>query len=193
MSAPDLAAELCAAQGALSAEHRARLRGLGIPDLTLAIGFVGVARIDLDRSGRRYQPAEAGDEVFLTPARIGNPVSPEDPDFELIAQYGELIDLVAWLPDYPDRWATRRGLATWLGAISPQLVLPPAVPIRRSVLAWLRAGATGLCLIPEKPGEAERALSFCQAIEAEDPAHAGELRRLLERPFKGPLVTVRAA
>jgi hypothetical protein len=189
MSAVDLVAELVLAQGALTEVERQRLRGLGIPDLVLAIGFVGSARIDLERDGRRWQPCEEGRPAFVTPVRIGaDPASPEDPDFELIPQYGDLIDLVAWLPDYPECWATRLGLATWLGAIPPQFLTPPPVPVRRSVLAWLRAGATGLCLLAEDSLDAWRVLSLAHEIEAEDAAHAEELRALLEHPFQGPLI-----
>jgi hypothetical protein len=68
--------------------------------------------------------------------------------------------------------------------------LPPAVPIRRSVLSWLRAKGTGLCLLADEPLDAYRVLSFCDAIEAEDQAHHHELRRILEHPFKGPIITL---
>jgi hypothetical protein len=191
MKTCDLIAEIDHAQRALDATHRAQLAALGIPRLIVECGFVGAARIRLEKDGRTYRPMEGGTEAFITPCRVnGDQPTPEDPDFELVPQYGDVIDLIAWSPEYPGRWATRCDQATWLGCIEPQFVIPPAVPIRRSPLSWLKANATGLCILAHDQWDIYRLLTVCQQLEAEDDAHAKQLRRILEHPFKTPTILV---
>jgi hypothetical protein len=192
MKSVNLVAELYVAQGALTTEHRHTLRALGIPDVTVARGFVGVARILPDKRGT-YQPIADGCVAFVTPVRIGvDPSSPEDRDFALVPQYGELIDLVAWSPRDPRRWATRCDYGTWLGAIPPQYVQPEAVPMRRSPLSWLRADGTGLCVLARERIEGYRLLSLCGQLRAEDRQHQRELHDILARPFPVPPITIAA-
>jgi hypothetical protein len=187
----DLLTELYAAQGALTVEHRATLGALGISDATIASGLVGVAGIQLDNQGASYQPIEDGPEAFITPARVGTGIlTPEDSVFELVPQYGALIDLVAWSARYLECWATRRGIAGWLGAIPPQYLMPPAVQIRRSPASWLCAHTRGLCLLSRDCLDVYRVLSLCRTLEAEDEAHVAELQRILERPFNAPPITI---
>jgi hypothetical protein len=187
----DLIAEIDHAQRALDATHRAQLAALGIPRMIIACGFVGAARIRLEKDGRTYQPMEGGTEAFITPCCVnGDPATPEDPAYDLVPQYGDLIDLVAWSPRYPGRWATRCNQATWLGSIEPQFMIPPAVPIRRSPLSWLKANGTGLCILAHEQTDIYCLLIGCQQLEAEDDAHAKQLRRILEHPFKTPTILV---
>ncbi|HVM79909.1 MAG TPA: hypothetical protein VMU06_12885 [Stellaceae bacterium] len=191
MSGADLLREFASAQCALDTKNRAELHAIGIPDIILARGLVGIARVEVSLDGKRYEPADEGHELFITPARVGlDPSTPEATNHETVPQDGRLVDLVAWSPHYPGRWATRTGLAAWLGAIEPQFVIPPAVPIFRSPLSWLRAGAKGLCILDTNPPDIYRVLTVCQQIEAEDRAHAQQLRRILEHPFKPPTVLV---
>src|SRR5262249_48616033 len=122
-----LALELDAAQRALTAEHRAVLAKCGVSHIMMEFGFIGFASIELDRAGHRYQPVEQGASAFGTPVRVGeDPTSPESVNFEIVPWLGETIDLVAWHPQYPNRWATRRGIATWVGSIEPQIMMPPS-------------------------------------------------------------------
>jgi hypothetical protein len=105
---------------------------------------------------------------------------------------GELVDLVAWHPRHPHRWALRTGAAEWLGAIEPQYLDPEPVPVWRSPLAWLRVGCVGLVMLSPDPPAAYRVLSGCRGgIVAEDPQHAAALRATLARPWPAPQIIVR--
>lgn len=184
----DLTEELAAALDAVTAADCQVMRGARVPPAMFVRGFLGVARVLVE--GEHYQPHESGGRAFITPVRVLEQDSPEDPDFDVAPSLGALIDLVAWHPRFPDRWALRRGAATWLGAIPPQVMAPPPVPIRRSPLAWLRAGGTGLCILTGDPGEAQRLLLGCSRLLAENDEHAKELRRIVTRPYPAPRVYV---
>ena len=194
MKTRDLIAELDTAQRALRADHRVQLHGLGIPHLIIERGLIGAGRIQLSANGRAYEPAEDGAQAFVTPCRIGTDLlSPEDPDHESVPQFGCVIDLVAWSPRYPGRWALRSGLAAWLGAIPPQFCSPPPVTMRRDVFSWLRAGASGLCILAHERRDAYRVLSVCRdEIKGEDHDHVRELRRIFEQPFSTPRISAAA-
>ena len=153
-------------------------------------GFIGVSRIMLDNTGTTYQPVDEGPEVFITPVRVGQIDTPENSQFEIVPQFGNLIDILAWSPRYPTRWALRCDLAAWLGSIPPQYCLPSPVRIRRSPLSWLRSGGNGLCVLSRNHLDTYRLLSECRALEAEDAAHARELRTFLEHPFKTPPISI---
>jgi hypothetical protein len=191
MKSRDLIAELDRAQRALDAGHRDKLHNLGISPPTVGRGLVGIARVQLSATGRIYWPDEDGAEAFITPARIGeDPSSPQSAGFEVVPQYGDVIDLIAWSPMHPGKWALRSNLADWLGAIPPQFMTPPPVVVRHDVLSWLRNDAEGLVVFNRTPLDAYRVLSICREIEAEDFAHARELRRILEHPFPVPTISV---
>src|SRR5437879_3964408 len=64
--------------------------------------------------------AEGEARAFIVPTRMGNPMSPEASDPVQAVREGEILDLLAFSPSYPMRWALRTGNATWLGAIPPQ-------------------------------------------------------------------------
>lgn len=185
----DLVGELAAARAAITDGERDALLEAGIPQR--AIEIVGAARIDLDRSARTYQLLEdIGDRVFILGVRAGDTWTPERLCPDAIAYCGPLVDLLAWHPRAVDHWALRLDTATWLGAIPPQFMNPAPVSIRRSPLGWLRAGAAGLCILTHDDREARALLRLCHRIEAEDDAHADELRHLLERPLSVPPITV---
>jgi hypothetical protein len=74
---------------------------------------------------------------------------------------GNLIDIAAWDERIPDQWRLRTGEGRWLGAIPPQYIHPAPVPIRRSPLAWLQGGCTGLCVITRDPADVRMILSHC--------------------------------
>ena len=191
MKTTDLTAELIAAQDALTAADRDTLRATGVPDSVIVFGLIGAAHVLLSDDGQTYQPTEHGPRLFITPVRAEPRTGDvESPDFELVPAFGALVDLIAWLPQFPGRWALRHGVADALGAIEPQYCLPAPVPVRRHPLSWLRSGGTGLCVLSRDRRDAYRLLSCCDRLEAEDAAHACELRSILERPFKTPPITV---
>jgi hypothetical protein len=114
-------------------------------------------------------------------------VTPEtmDDPHEVIS-WGAIVDLVAFHPRHPARWALRVGAAEWLGCCEPQYLDPPPVRIWRLPLDWLRADCTGLVILSQEPVDAYRVLSGLHSITAEDAAHAGELRRVLSRSWLVP-------
>jgi hypothetical protein len=186
----DLTGELAATRASTTEEERAKLAKLGIPQHML--DMVGAARVDLFSGGKLYQPLEdIGDRVFIIGVRVGDPISPEHPRPDEVAYCGILIDLLAWHPDVPERWATRLDLATWLGAIPPQYMQPPKVLVHRTPLAWLQSGGRGLCILTREPREAQSLLlSLRGGIIPENDGHGRKLKRLLERPFPIPPIHI---
>lgn len=183
--------EMRAARAALTAEHRVELLEHGVPaDLIGRYSLIGAARIRINAG--LYDPVPDGRPAFITPALIDNPLTPEAADPLACARVtGDLVDLVAWHPRHPSRWALRVGSATWLGATEPQYMEPDPVAVRRSPLSWLRADCDGLVILSTEPAEAYRLLSSLHAIIAEDAQHVAELRRLVRQPW--PLPSIRAA
>ena len=188
----DLVAELFSAQSAITPFDGALLERAGVPRFLIDDGMIAAGSITV-RSDGTYDLDPDGARAYITPCRVGDPSTPEAIGFEVVPQFGNLVDLVAWHPRRPHRWALRRGAGSWLGAIPPQLCDPPPVPIRRSPMSWLRAGATGLCPLDHDALGIWRVLNVCRSLQAEDPNHARELRRALERPFPIPPITVPAA
>jgi hypothetical protein len=142
-------------------------------------------------TGGLYEPDQAGKIAFLTPVLTHYPDTPESPQTWGACRVGNLIDLIAWHPRHPDRWALRTGDATWLGSIEPQYAVPPPVAIRRSPLSWLQSDCDGLVILARDSSEVYRLLSNCVGgIIADDALHARELREFLERRRPLPKVTV---
>ena len=189
MRTADLWAEFNAARAAMSGDNRAELIGAGVaPEMIDRYPLIGVSRMQV--SGGLYQPEAGGRPAYVTPVLIADPVSPETPHRLVYARHlGECVDLVAWHPRRPDRWALRVGAATWLGCIEPQYMDPDPVALRRSPLAWLRAGCDGLVFLSADPADAYRVLTGCHEIVAEDQQHATELRKLVRRPWPLPRIS----
>jgi len=186
----DLRAEHRAAIAALSEEDRGRLADFGIgADEIGRFRMCGIARVAVQ--GALYQPDEEGGVAIVTPVRVEHPVSPEARRPAIFARWGPIVDLVAWHPSEPLRWALRTGAAEWLGCIEPQCLAPEPVRVHRSVLDWLRAGCSGIVPLSSDRGELYRLLSACHGgILAADDAHAHDLRRALSRPWQHPAVEV---
>jgi hypothetical protein len=109
----------------------------------------------------------------------------------LSVRFGGLVDLVAWHPRQPSGWALRTGAAEWLGAIEPQHMGPPPVPIRFSVLSWFQYGCSGLVILSTAAAVRYRLLSDCLGgVEAESAEHAAELKRMLAWPWPAPRVSI---
>jgi hypothetical protein len=188
----DLIGEMAAAQCRLSGAHRDRLIGLGIPgDVLDLCGWVGVERVSV--RGALYQPDEDGSWAYVTPVHA-EADGPETASSEATVWFGEVVDLIAWCAEKPERWALRRGSATWLCTIGPQLLDPDPVPIWRTPLAWLQAGGEGLCLLSQVLHDRQRVLFGIRHILAEDVEHGRELRDTVLRPIgsrpslSGPLM-----
>ncbi len=117
----------------------------GITSQTIAAVAPAIVRIAV--AGSTYEPDPAGKGAFLLPVRVDNPLTPEAADSIGIIRAGSIVDLLAFHPAHPYRWALRRDDAEWLGAIEPQYLDPAPVPVWRSPLAWLQAGCRGLVVL----------------------------------------------
>ena len=150
-------------------------------DLLIGIGQVRLCRGDL------FEPDPDGRACLITPVCVHTALDPESSAPEVFCRVGAIVDLVAWHPEQPDRFALRVGDAEWLGCIEPQYLEPELtpVPIRRSVLSWFQAGCTGLVLLSRSRLDQYRILmNCCGGIIAEDAAHHAELRRILSAPVQ---------
>jgi len=188
-----LAAEYAAALRTTATADREPLRAAGVGLAGLGIAAFAKVRLSRDRSLFEFDADEDVDPACILPVRGANPLSPEalDPAAEVCG--GPIVDLVAFSPAFPHRWALRTGAATWLGCIEPQYLAPVPVPVWRSPLHWLGNDLLGIVLLTRDRRERYRVLSCCDAILAEDEAHAEALRELLARPWLAPPVFVRQA
>jgi hypothetical protein len=185
----------------LAAEHRVMLLAMGPDDLrpllaagisprTIAMVTPAFSRIAVD--GYTYQPDPAGGAAIVLPVRVESWVTPEAADPLKTLRDGAIVDLLAFHPAFPLRWALRRDAAEWLGALEPQYLDPETVCVRRSPLAWLRAGCRGLVVLSPEPAARYRILAECRGgILAEDNEHAAELMATLAWPRSAPRVIVR--
>jgi hypothetical protein len=186
----DLVGEMVTAQKAMTPHHRDVLISQRISTELIDIwGWVGVDRVLIE--GETYQPMAGGSIVFVAPVRT-HPHGPEHANPELFLRVGDIVDLVAWDPEQPDRWVLRTGAATCLGCIGPQLLDPDPVCIWRTPLRWLQSGGSGLCPLMCDLGEIQRLLLGVRHLIAEDVEHGRQLRDLLSRPLWMPTISVPA-
>jgi hypothetical protein len=189
MNSVDLRLEWEAARAGLAPQDREGLIGMGVlaHDVGQMVGSVNISLCD----GGFYEPDTQGGCCLITPVRVHTALTPESTSPDVYCRLGAIIDLVAWHPARPRRWALRAGIAEWLGCVEPQYLDPAAVPIWRSPLAWLQAECTGLVLLLDEALSRYRVLSWCVCgILAEDGQHVTELRESLEWPFGAPPVSV---
>lgn len=197
----------------LAAEYAAALRGTRYADIAplmdfpgqsraergqiirgIALAFPAISRIVVENS--LYQPDPDGGVAYIIPVRQDFPETPETASpLDAIAN-GAIIDLLAFHPSRPRRWALRRGVAYWLGAVEPQLgggseTAPAAV--WRTPLGWLYSGCSGIVMLTGDPWLRYSILIYLDAIVAEDERHAADLRQILEHPRPAPPVLVRGA
>src|SRR5713226_352032 len=138
MKTAALAAEMRHAAANLPSEDREILvQGYGIPcslvDLYQLIGLEKIVAKDVKGARRDlYMPHADGDPAFITPVLGHFADTPESTDPRVFVRFGNIIDLLAWDPRYPDRWALRTGAATWLGCVPPQYLEPFPVRVWRS-------------------------------------------------------------
>jgi hypothetical protein len=184
MNTATLVAEMRYALAELDIAHHAELAAAGVPAIAHA---VGASRIRVE--GSFYWPDPEGHPAYITPVLVDNPLTPES-SIQTYIDLPYLVDLLAWHPRHPARWALRVGAAEWLGFVEPQLLDPDPVIVRRWPYNWLRASCTGLVLLSREGASAYRVLSSVRAILAEDTAHAAELRQIAERPWSLPSIEV---
>src|SRR3954464_15417564 len=126
-----------------------------------AIATVAPASMMIRVDGDLFQPDPDGRAAFVIPVRVHSALSPEArAPLEAVAQ-GEIVDLLAFHPAKPDRWALRRGTAEWLGAIPPQFCAPDPVRVWRSPMAWLIAGCHGMLPLSRNAADIHRLLAGC--------------------------------
>ena len=143
MTARDLYAHLEMTQRPLGPASFARFRELGIPDRVIfgVRPLVGVARI-VTSTDELFEFHDEGD-----PAIIVVEGEPEVPG------WAEVDDLIAFKPGKPGDWWLRRGAVKVLGAYNIAPKAPPLsgqerpLTIHETPLSWLRAGATGICVL----------------------------------------------
>jgi hypothetical protein len=190
MKARALAFEMRQAFVALRPNDRRELLDYGVHARDIDC-FQMVGRAKIQRRGDHYEPDTAGRWAYVTPVLALWPESPETPDPDVMCRFGNIIDLLAWHPDRPNRWATRTGNGESLGAIEPQLCEPNAVPVWRSPLNWFRAGCRGLVILSRNQSSAYRILACCiGGILAEDEPHNHQIKWILNRSFLAPTVRV---
>jgi hypothetical protein len=158
----------------------------GIPWRAIATTVPAPMMVTFADKGRLYEPAAAhGFPVWVSPVAVVDPARPEEieaTDPLDVVQCGPFVDLVAFDPCRPRRFARRTGLALVLGCIRPQYCESDPVPVRRDVADWLRAECDGLVVLTHDPHEAGRLLRRIAAIEAEDPEHLAALRACVMLP-----------
>ena len=147
--------------------------------------IIGCARVLVE--GSRFIPDSDGAPAFITPV-----VELRGGDTEQIADRhsGETVDLVAWHPAHPERWALRTGIGRCLGYVAWWQAEKPT-RVWRSPLAWLRARCDGIVLLTTETEERHSILMQLRGgIVAEDRRHAAELRAICERPYPVPRIGV---
>jgi|SRR5690242_7910343 len=149
------------------------------------------ANTQITLGGATYEPDPDGGAAYLIPVRVDNPLTPEAADPPEAVRSGAIIDLLAFHPAHPYRWALRRDAAEWLGPIEPQYLDPEPVEVWRTPLRWLQAGCHGLVLLSSERESQHRILSGLGSIVAEDHHHAAELRSVLNHSWSTPPVIVR--
>jgi hypothetical protein len=192
-----LEAEWRAALAALKLEDARLLAryGLNLP-LLVDLGLdayalmVGVAHMRIEK-GRRWIPDPTGYRGFVSPVRgRGDRCDARDLLADEIVIDGALLDLVAWHPEMPHRWATRTGAAEWLGAWNPGIAHERQEPVRvwRAPFAWLKGWLEGVVPLTTDRVALYQLLADMPAIAAEDEAHAARLSLQLQRPYPVPPV-----
>ena len=176
MARPDLEAEWSAATAGVRERHLAPLRlRYGIPVMAI-MERVGVARVRVE--GDAYEPDADGFEALVV-ASFTDP--PRRPDGRWRAP-NEVIDLIAFRPVEPGRWWSRGGIVAALGEEMIGDFSDDPVRVWRNPLAWLQAGATGICLTTRDPIAAQDVLVRLRTSPVVmDVEHGRELDRIRGR------------
>jgi hypothetical protein len=165
---------------------------LGIPWRSIAATCPAPTRITR-RSARLYRPDPNGSIAWIIPVCCIDLAWPENIETLEpldVVSVGQALDLVAFDPRRPRRFALRCGLGVVLGAIEPQIADPPPVRIFPDITDWLRHECYGLVILTDDRHQAGRILRCIAQIGPEDDQHAAALQRLSELPpFNTPIIT----
>ena len=173
--AADLLRELWAAGYAIERPNVDLLQALGVTGLNIVnAGWVSagppISAMKIETSGGLFQPSEAGRQAFVMP----------------VAEYRNIVDIVAWVPTDPSRLWLRSGYGAalgvdqienstmFLGLVSSPLMLHP------TPLAWLCNGCQGVCIL-DWP-RTRLILAGVTQFLCSDPALAKRLTRALQCP-----------
>jgi hypothetical protein len=100
----------------------------------------------------------------------------------VLSDDGEMIDLVAWCANDPEKWWLRigNGWAHGETAIANAKFYWKSLKLYSTPLAWLQSGCHGGCILDERT--AQLYLVGLAEIVAEDIEHGVHLRKLLAPP-----------
>ncbi len=111
---------------------------------------IGFSRV-VGESGNYHPYGETSKFAFILPVRVDFLCTPETIRGFKAVRAGYLVDLLAFRPEWPDRWALRCGAAEWLGSIPPQYCDPDPVRIWSSPVRWLQSSCDGLVMLCRHP------------------------------------------
>jgi hypothetical protein len=187
----DLEAEYQTALAQTSQKHLRPLRDAGATARSLERIRPALIHLHLNGNGLFEPDPDSAVQAFIVPVRVEDDGwTPESSDPIATVGTGQIIDLVAFTPALRVRWATRTGLAEWLGACPPQYMDPPPVRLYRTPLDWLRGDCEGLVCLATTPNDVYRFLTRFQRLDTEDDDHATMLREILDRPPYYPEILV---
>jgi hypothetical protein len=158
MTTRDLYPELEATQEPLTPKCFAWFRKLGIPDRVIfgPRPYLGVGRITTHSEGL-FEFHDEGEPAIIVPE--GEPEVPG---------WGAVHDLIAFRPDNPETWWLKLGMVDLLGAYNIRPWKLSHTKMYENPLSWLRAGASGICLLDWGTNPA-LVLSGAGYLEVESP------------------------
>lgn len=176
MKTRHLEAEYASAVQQVRQPHLDRLRELGVQPGT-------VARINLayPSFGVMAGEIEAGG-VFVPGGGAMHIVQP-------VVEHEQLIDLVAWRSNNPQRWGLRAGVG-WLLNADTALASRwdgELLQLHASPLSWLQANATGAVILDWDAREVTGLRSF-ERVCCANPVLGATLRRALCKPHRLPII-----
>jgi hypothetical protein len=152
--------------------------------------------------GETFVIAPHGSPAIITPVRVDPdeydperalPTLPETLAPDTAPMMGDIIDLVAWHPRKPDRWACLTGDALTLGACLPQTFDDPApVRVHGSIAGWFAANLDGIFILAQRPADRMAVLQSLAAIIPDDEDHATELRQQATLKPRAPKMVIDA-
>lgn len=173
--------EMEVAAGRLTTHHLRHLCPLGFSTQTIARltqdGCLGMVTVALD--GRRWFPEEGGNSLLVTP----------------LVEEGVVVDLVAFNPKVPARWAARTGVGWALGTDCLPSIDQAWDDSERGLLLhatpadWLRSDRAGVAVVHWND-EARRTLLRMRRLEVDDRKYAQTVRLELTRPPPIPEIKV---
>ena len=194
---PDLLAEFEAAvTGCTDADHDA-LAALGVSDWTIVrtpLDVIGAAQVRAGSDGLFDFVEEGGRRAWVLPTNLAGSY-----------RAAEIEDLIAIDQRPPHHWRLRLGIAEILGGHEIERRVfgsgryvhsdlrrgPTDEPLRiwRTPLAWLQAGAEGVCVLQWTVGAVADLSGIWTPLVAEDLAHGREIKARLTEPMP-PLPTI---